>query len=134
MASKPKSFRLRGAPTSQQREREYDRERDKQPGRQWYKTGRWQSERRQFLALPENQFCRRCEQAGLLNAGHLTMHGELQSNPRRMHLVVDHIKRHHGDERLFWEWSNWQPLCPDHHDIVKQAEEKAERGTGAARW
>ncbi|MFB2562440.1 HNH endonuclease [Rhizobium sp. IMFF44] len=125
MASKPKSFRLRGTPTSQQREREYDRERDQRPGRQWYKTYRWQCERAEFLALPENQFCRRCEQAGLLNAGHLTMHGDMQSNPRRMHLVVDHIKRHHGNERLFWDWSNWQPLCPDHHDIVKQAEERA---------
>lgn len=125
MASKPKSFRIRGTPTSQQREREYDRERDQRPGRQWYKTGRWQRERAAFLTQTDNQFCRRCEQAGLLNAGHLTMAGDLQSNPRRMHLVVDHIKRHHGDERLFWDWSNWQPLCPDHHDIVKQAEERA---------
>jgi 5-methylcytosine-specific restriction endonuclease McrA len=55
------------------------------------------------------------------------MVGELQSNPRRMHLVVDHKKRHHGNPILFWDRSNWQPLCPDHHDIVKQAEEKSGR-------
>lgn len=127
MATKPKSFRLRGAPTSQQREREYDRERDQQAWRKWYKTHRWQCERADFLSQPDNQFCRRCEQAGLLNAGHLTMAGELQSNPRRMHLVVDHIKRHHGDPVRFWDQSNWQPLCPDHHDIVKQSEEKSGR-------
>lgn len=124
MATKPKSFRLRGTPTRQQREREYDRERDQQPWRKWYKTARWQCERADFLAQPDNQFCRRCEESGLLNAGHLTMAGELQSNLRRMHLVVDHKKRHHGNPVLFWDRSNWQPLCPDHHDIVKQAEEK----------
>lgn len=30
--------------------------------------------------------------------------------------VVDHIVPHRGDERLFWDESNWQPLCKPCHD------------------
>ena len=30
--------------------------------------------------------------------------------------VVDHIIPHRGDERLFWDRSNWQALCKAHHD------------------
>ena len=30
--------------------------------------------------------------------------------------VVDHIKPHRGDETLFWDRSNWQPLCKRCHD------------------
>lgn len=25
--------------------------------------------------------------------------------------VVDHVVAHKGDMRLFWDRSNWQPLC-----------------------
>ena len=28
---------------------------------------------------------------------------------------VDHIIPHRGDERLFWDVTNWQPLCHKHH-------------------
>lgn len=38
--------------------------------------------------------------------------------------VVDHIKPHRGDARLFWDCSNWQSLCKDHHDSTKQREER----------
>ena len=31
--------------------------------------------------------------------------------------VVDHIVPHRGDQKLFWDQDNWQPLCKDHHDI-----------------
>jgi 5-methylcytosine-specific restriction protein A len=34
--------------------------------------------------------------------------------------VVDHIKRHGGDQALFWDKANWQPLCKPHHDSTKQ--------------
>ncbi len=37
--------------------------------------------------------------------------------------VVDHIKPHRGDQRLFWDSSNWQPLCATHHSRDKQREE-----------
>lgn len=30
--------------------------------------------------------------------------------------VVDHIKPHRGDEQLFWDRANWQPLCKPCHD------------------
>lgn len=30
--------------------------------------------------------------------------------------VVDHVIPHRGDARLFWDKSNWQPLCKDCHD------------------
>lgn len=51
------------------------------------------------------------------------MDGSAQTNPRRRHLVVDHVIAHKGDQRLFWDRSNWQVLCPDDHDIIKQREE-----------
>jgi len=37
--------------------------------------------------------------------------------------VVDHIVPHRGDVQLFWDQSNWQPLCKRCHDSVKAAEE-----------
>ena len=30
--------------------------------------------------------------------------------------VVDHIVPHRGDEKLFWDRCNWQPLCKRCHD------------------
>ena len=30
--------------------------------------------------------------------------------------VVDHIIPHRGSKKLFWDKSNWQPLCKHHHD------------------
>ena len=30
--------------------------------------------------------------------------------------VVDHIIPHRGNERLFWDQGNWQPLCKRCHD------------------
>ena len=30
--------------------------------------------------------------------------------------VVDHIRPHRGDQALFWDRSNWQSLCKQHHD------------------
>ncbi|MFC2967722.1 HNH endonuclease signature motif containing protein [Acidimangrovimonas pyrenivorans] len=34
--------------------------------------------------------------------------------------VLDHVKPHRGDMVLFWDRSNWQPLCKSCHDRVKQ--------------
>ncbi|WP_323784771.1 HNH endonuclease signature motif containing protein [Thalassovita sp.] len=39
--------------------------------------------------------------------------------------VVDHIKAHRGDERLFWDRTNWQPLCAPCHNRHKQRQERA---------
>lgn len=30
--------------------------------------------------------------------------------------VVDHILPHRGDQKLFWDENNWQPLCKTCHD------------------
>lgn len=75
---------------------------------------RWQKARATFLAKPENVLCRMCTEAGRVTAA----------------TVVDHIIPHRGDQGLFWDTSNWQPLCQQHHDSAKQAEE---RGRGRER-
>jgi 5-methylcytosine-specific restriction enzyme A len=38
--------------------------------------------------------------------------------------LVDHITPHKGDKRLFWDRSNWQPLCVFCHSSHKQREER----------
>lgn len=94
-------------------------------------THRWECERTDFLAQPENQFCVKCKARGLLNPGTLRMDGTLETNPRRIGLVVDHIVKHNGNPVLFWDRSNWQPLCHDDHDITKQREEHGRETNGA---
>jgi len=37
--------------------------------------------------------------------------------------VVDHVKPHRGDWRLFWDEANWQALCKHCHDSHKQRQE-----------
>lgn len=37
--------------------------------------------------------------------------------------VVDHIKPHKGDKKLFWDKNNWQSLCKRHHDTKTAAED-----------
>ena len=39
--------------------------------------------------------------------------------------VVDHVKPHRGDMRLFWDRENWQPLCAPCHNRIKQRLERA---------
>ena len=78
---------------------------------------RWQRLAKQFLRQPENVLCRLCQAEGR------TVQAQ----------VVDHIIPHKGDPTLFWDPSNWQPLCKSHHSRDKQAEErgfKARRRVG----
>ncbi|WP_413771322.1 HNH endonuclease signature motif containing protein [Pseudomonas aeruginosa] len=35
---------------------------------------------------------------------------------------VDHIIAHRGDQALFWDESNWQPLCKPCHSAKTQEE------------
>lgn len=91
---------------------------------------KWEKARKAFLAKPENQFCERCKARGFLNAGNLRMDGTAQTNPRRMHLVVNHRIPHKGDQRLFWDRSNWEVACPDDHDIRIQQEERGKVRSG----
>ena len=49
--------------------------------------------------LDAHPLCAECERRGLI----------------RPATCVDHIKPHKGDKKLFWDRSNWQPLCQSCH-------------------
>lgn len=72
---------------------------------------RWQQARERFLRA--HPLCCYCQREGRLAAAS----------------VVDHITPHQGDERLFWDEVNWQPLCKPCHDSVKAKEEAQQNGT-----
>ena len=59
---------------------------------------RWQKARATFL--DRNPLCRECDKAGRVVVA----------------TVVDHITPHKGDQALFWDTDNWQPMCKRHHD------------------
>ncbi len=66
----------------------------------------WQKASKQFLAA--NLLCVRCMAEGRY----------------RKATVVDHIIPHRGDEKLFWDRENWQPLCKRCHDKKTWTEDK----------
>lgn len=61
-------------------------------------------------------------------AGYLKKHPLCRHHEERGKLVlanvVDHIIDHKGDMKLFWDSSNWQPLCKQCHDIKTASENK----------
>lgn len=59
---------------------------------------RWRAARRRFLRA--HPLCAQCRRDGALTPA----------------TVMDHIIPHRGDERLFWDEGNWQPLCKPCHD------------------
>lgn len=67
---------------------------------------RWRKARKRFLKA--NPFCRRCKDEGKLTPA----------------TVVDHITPHRGDQKLFWDESNWQPLCKKCHDRKTRTEDQ----------
>jgi len=67
--------------------------------------GHWQRARETFLG--RHPLCCYCDRRGRVTAA----------------TIVDHIKPHQGDQALFWDTNNWQPLCKDCHDTVKAQEE-----------
>ena len=76
-------------------------------------TYRWTKAAQGFLR--KHPLCAECELAG-------------RTTPAT---VVDHIVPHRGDRTLFWDRSNWQPLCKACHDR-KTAKEVNERAKGRA--
>ncbi len=60
---------------------------------------RWQRESKRFLT--QHPLCRKCREEGRFVKA----------------TVVDHIVPHRGDQGLFWDHNNWQPLCKKHHDL-----------------
>ena len=65
----------------------------------------WQKARKRYLAA--HPLCVECQKEG-----HYTMATD-----------VDHIIPHRGDQKLFWDETNWQPLCHRHHSIKTRAED-----------
>ena len=59
---------------------------------------RWQQESRRFL--DQNPLCVVCQAAGRVTGA----------------TCVDHVTPHRGDETLFWDEANWQPLCARCHN------------------
>lgn len=66
---------------------------------------RWQQARERFLSA--HPLCCYCTREGRVGAA----------------TVVDHREPHRGDQRLFWDETNWQSLCKTHHDSDKRREE-----------
>ena len=58
---------------------------------------RWQRER--LVYLNHHPLCVVCERRGITKAA----------------TIVDHIIPHRGNDVLFWDVANWQPLCASHH-------------------
>ncbi len=82
------------------RVREYDQRRGSAASRGY--DSKWERERHAYLL--ENPLCLGCAAVGRFEAA----------------FVVDHIRPHKGDQKLFWSRSNWQACCKWHHDTVKQ--------------
>lgn len=71
--------------------------REARAGALLYATMEWKTGRRAFLAA--NPLCCDCAELGLVVEAR----------------EVDHVKPHRGDRRLFFDRSNWQPLCKPCH-------------------
>lgn len=65
----------------------------------------WRRLAKAFLA--RNPFCRACSREGVLE----------------MAAAVDHVTPHKGDQALFWDEANWQPLCASCHSRKTASED-----------
>jgi 5-methylcytosine-specific restriction protein A len=71
-------------------------------------TAEWQRESKAFLALPQNHYC-------ACGCG-------------RRADMVDHITPHKGNQRLFWDRNNWQPMAARPcHNSKKQSLERQQQ-------
>lgn len=62
-------------------------------------NSRWRKASKMFLS--RHPLCVECQKQGRLTAA----------------TVVDHIIPHKGNQTLFWDENNWQPLCKRCHDV-----------------
>lgn len=67
---------------------------------------RWRRERLEFLR--KNPLCVHCKAEGVI----------LEAKE------VDHVIPHKGDEKLFYDQTNWQPLCKPHHSRKTASEDQ----------
>ena len=82
------------------------RDRDRGTAHQRGYDAEWKKHRDQFLL--EHPLCVECRRKGYVMPA----------------TVVDHIIPHKGDKDLFWNKSNWQPLCETHHNIKTASEDR----------
>ena len=75
----------------------------------WYSTPTWQRLRAEHLLV--EPFCRECARSGI----------------RTRATIVDHIRPHRGDWRLFTDTTNYQSLCKFHHDQKTMREQQQDR-------
>ena len=66
----------------------------------------WRKASKQFLRA--HPLCEECQKQGKFV----------------MATVVDHIVPHRGDEKLFWDRSNWRALCKRCHDRKTMTEDR----------
>lgn len=98
MPPKPQAFKPGWLPDTKQRKQHAEKFRPNSHQRGY--TPRWRKARNTYLSRPENALCRSCQAQGKVTVA----------------TVVDHIKPHKGDQKLFWDTANWQPLCKPCHD------------------
>lgn len=86
--------------------KQYNKQRDeyRKSSRERGYTSRWEKARLTFLR--SNPLCVECEKEGRLTPA----------------TVVDHIHDHKGNQELFWDVNNWQPLCKRCHDAKTMRE------------
>ena len=68
---------------------------------------RWQKARKNYLAA--NPLCTECQWYGFVTPAY----------------VVDHKRPHKGNQRLFWDQDNWQPLCEKCHNTKTAGEDES---------
>lgn len=99
------------------RNREYDARRGSARKRGY--TATWDRAAADFKR--RNPLCVMCQARGKITAAY----------------AVDHIVPHKGDQKLFWDESNWQSLCQECHSADKQRIERGGRArqlVGADGW
>lgn len=70
---------------------------------------RWRNARARFLK--KHPLCVKCFEQGKLEKA----------------TVVDHIVPHRGNQELFWDENNWQPLCKTCHDSKTMTEDRYQK-------
>lgn len=85
------------------RKKQYDKQRGSSAKRGYGR--KWQNYRKTYLA--KHPLCVRCKKKGRVMPA----------------TVVDHIKPHKSDYKLFWQASNHQSMCKRCHDIKTATED-----------
>lgn len=88
---------------SKRKRERYDKDRGSPSSRGY--NSKWRKARTTYLR--HHPLCAECERHGRVVPA----------------TVVDHVIPHKGDQRLFWDMSNWQSLCKSCHDAKTARED-----------